>query len=146
MSARIPLQASDDRKIPLVTSRRPLLYLGGPVDFAKGPHEASWQHWDAWNTFGKPYCPKCECVGLKDDQIIAKNRVNLIAASICILDLRGRSIGTPIEMYWRVWEADLPTILIVEPGSVFVRYTTDNYLATTVPTPEEALALVRSLW
>lgn len=116
-----------------------MIYLGGAVDYASHlTHKEQWQHWPEWDEFG-PYCPKCQCTGLTDDQIIVKNRSALLAAPICILDLREKSIGTPIEMYWRVWEEKLPAILISAPGSVFVRWTAANFPGVTVvASPGEA--------
>lgn len=115
--------------------------MGGAVDFNAEDHLKAWQHWPQWAALGfEPYCPKCECAGLTDDQVINQNYWKLRYAQVCILDLRKRSIGTPIELYWRVWQQRKSAILIAEPGSVFIRYSVQQFGAILVETPEEALS------
>jgi hypothetical protein len=125
-----------------------LIYLGGPVDYAAVEHMDGWQHQWAWDTDGQysPYCPRCEGVGLTDEQIINQNHGALMSAHIVILDLRSHSIGTPIEMFWRLWVAEKSAILITrkEP-SVYVRFTLDRYPAMAVQTPQQAYEVVETL-
>lgn len=133
----------EGRSVAPVGSRG-TLYMGGPVDYSQEDHQKAWQHWPEWEEIGfAPYCPKCECQGLSDSEIIYKNKVALLQAEVCLLDLRGKSIGTPIEMFWRVWDNEASAILIVSPGSVFVRYTTRTYKNVfVVSSPKEALMLL----
>lgn len=123
-----------------------LIYLGGPVDYASHNLDRDWRHWPAWKELElTPYCPKCECAGLSDVGIIEQNKAALMVAHFAILDLRSHSIGTPIEMFWRLWQGNRPTILIAKEGSVFVRYTTQHYPAVVVADEAQALEAVKLL-
>ncbi len=115
-----PYSHFDGMYWPITTGR---IYLGGPVDYAGHDIPEAWQHYPAWSRMGDPYCPRCRCVGMADESIISANYAALMSAEVAILDLRTHSIGTPIEMYWRVWQAERKTVLIVKEGSVFVRET-----------------------
>lgn len=125
-----------------------LLYLGGPVDYDPGDHEKAWQHWEDWALTGLyPYCPRCECTGLTDEQIYEKNRKALMEAKLAVFDLTSHSVGTPIELYMRVWRRQKPSILVGKEG-VFLRLSRDLYGAHLVETQHEALleALRRAGW
>lgn len=128
---------------------KPVLYLGGPVDYAPEHLGVDWRHWPAWTIGGKydPYCPKCGCDDLLDPElIIVRNRNMLRIAAIAVLDLRSHSIGTPIEMYWRLWVQDRAAILITrEERSIFIEHTVDKYPALVVSDPHEALVLMEKL-
>lgn len=64
---------------------------------------------------------------MSDASIIEVNYERLVHSELAVLDLRTHSIGTPIEMYWRVWQLERKTILIVKEGSVFVRETARRF-------------------
>lgn len=117
-----------------------LLYLGGPVDFNLEDHQKAWQHWPDWELTGLyPYCPRCECAGLTDEQIMEKNRKALMGARLALFDLRSHSVGTPIELYMRLWRREKLSILIGDPQSVFIRYSADRFGGILTANPETAL-------
>lgn len=117
-----------------------LLYLGGPVDFNEEDHQKAWQHWPDWElTSLYPYCPRCECQGLTDSQIMEKNRKAVMEAKLAIFDLRSHSVGTPIELYIRLWRRQKLSILIADPRSVFVRVSVDQHGGILTANPETAL-------
>lgn len=117
-----------------------LLYLGGPVDFNQEDHRKAWQHWPDWELTGLyPYCPRCECAGLTDDQIMEKNRKALMGARLAIFDLRSHSVGTPIELYLRLWRREKDSILIGSRASVFIRVSADRFGGILAPHPDAAL-------
>lgn len=126
-----------------------ILYLGGPVDYATEHLSVDWRHWAAWAMDGKylPYCPKCGCDDLLDPgTIITRNQNMLRQATIAVLDLRGHSIGTPIEMYWRLWVQGRSAILITrKERSIFIEHTVNNYPALVVSDPHQALVLLEKL-
>jgi len=132
----------DDRPRPEPLN---LIYLGGPVDYATHDTEKDWHHWSSWEELGEPYCPRCRCAGLSDDEVISQNRWALSIARLAILDLRSHSIGTPIEMFWRLWEMRKSAVLIARPGSVFIRYTEAHYPAIVVTRPEGALLVAEQV-
>lgn len=116
------------------------------MDYADHDVVTAWQHYPAWDRVGRPYCPRCECVGLGDEQIIDWNRDALMEARVAVLDLRTHSIGTPIEMFWRCWVAEKPAILIAKEGSVFVRETARRFNHVwVVDHPSRTVRIVETL-
>jgi hypothetical protein len=117
-----------------------LLYLGGPVDFNLEDHKSAWQHWGDWELTGLyPYCPRCECAGLTDAQIMEKNRRAVMRAKLAIFDLRSHSVGTPIEMYMRLFRREKASILIGSWQSVFIRVAVGHHGGILTAHPDAAL-------
>lgn len=116
------------------------------MDFSNTVHPGrDWRHLPGWAEIGEPYCPKCRCVGLNDEQAMDKNLSALALARLAIFDLSHHSIGTPIEMYLRVWRLRRPAILISREGSLFVRYTETHYPTMRVDTPQHALEITKEI-
>lgn len=67
-------------------------------------------------------------------------------AYLAVFDLRSHSIGTPIEMFLRVWVHDLRAIIIGTEESLFIRQTLDRYpQVDLVPDVDTAIVKARSL-
>lgn len=113
---------------------KPVLYLGGPVDYATHDTADAWQHWPVWNRLGIGWCPRCRCEGMADEAIIESCYRSVTTAPLAIMDLRTHSIGTPIELYWRAWGMELPTIIVAKEGSVFIRETARRFHRVVVTT------------
>lgn len=81
---------------------RPMLYLGGGVDYSEDPH--SWRHSELWGGFSV-FCPICaNSDDSGPDAVIANNLDALARSAYAVFDLRGYSIGTPIEAWAAVFE------------------------------------------
>lgn len=119
-----------------------VVYLGGPIDYAVGDSVHELHHRKEWKELGlTPYCPRCECVGLSDEQAMLQNMLMVRESALAIFDLRFYSIGTPIEMFLRCWVHEKPAILIGTEDSLFVRQTLDRFPGhTLVSDLEEALS------
>lgn len=121
-------------------TKQPVVYLGGPIDYSV-PAADAWRHDPEWEKVYKVYCPRCECMGLTDEQVIVQNMAVLKQAAMAVFDLTFHSVGTPIEMFLRCWIYEKPAVLIAKEG-VFVRETQRRYGTPVVPTKFQAQQLL----
>ncbi len=105
--------------------REPKIYGGGPIDAAGFHSTASWPHslLDSI-TVGFIYCPRCAVQPLDtDDDIMIRNMRALADADLAVFLLEGITVGTPVEIDWKVAQDDADKVLIVHPAEpgLFVR-------------------------
>lgn len=128
-----------------LTSQPRVVYLGGPIDLVPTDNTRidDFHRAIEWEKAGlKPYCPRCECMGLTDAQAIEQNMFMLGQAWLGIFDLRTHSIGTPIEMFLRCWIHQKPALLIGDERSMFIRETVNRFGAKLAPNRRIALDTV----
>jgi dUTP pyrophosphatase len=139
----------------------PLLYLGGPVDYASfslgGEREHhAWRHDTAlWAGFSV-YCPICQNQNTEDwREVIDRNERALARARFAVFDLRGDfSVGTPIEAWTKSRDSRLlpePRAVILvhpRPPGVFVKAMVERgaMVASDFSRAADLLGLVTETW
>lgn len=125
------------------------VYAGGPIDYAR-PHDkiGGWQHQLEAMLFlrARVFCPACAYVpGEEDAQTMVRNLAYLGAAELSVFLLDGVTYGTPVEINWKMAQADGSKILIVHPSKpgLFVRSWARNG-AIVVHSMEEAMSWLRT--
>lgn len=120
------------------------VYLGGPIDYVRADDE--WHQRREWIQWGlHPYCPRCECQGLSDEEAMTQNMFAVKESWLCVFDLRARTIGTPIEMFLRCWVHERPAIIIGGRESLFVRQTMDRFNVPVVRNHEDTLRQIQEM-